>query len=404
MWKVSGKTDLPLASRTRSWDADAAEDRVRRWASGDDVDWSRYRQAFFAYDDENADAFGGYKLPFADVINGELTAVPRGVFACAGGRGVAAADLPDDVKVAIKRRIDGYYRRMATEFEDDTIRSPFEKQVGMRETKSFGEFKSFEGDRVVIGFASILGNVDDGGDLIMPGAYRKTLLERGDRLRWLWQHDMTLPPVAKILEIREAGRDELPEVVLAQHPEATGGLLVKREYLDTERGNEILANIRAGAITEMSIGYDALQVDYPADLVVAGKPCRRRLKEIRLWECSDVNWGMNAATANLKDMDSKALAQWLESRLHLNFTQICDDLFGDGLITRDERIALSGLIGDALDAFHAGMQAQVLAGVRERERWDHPETESSQQPGPEVGMAMRRRRVAVMTRSLSMVQ
>lgn len=269
-----------------------------------------------------------------------------------------------------------------------------------RATKEFVEFKRFEGERVVIGFASIFGNVDDGGDLIVPGAYRKTLAERGERLRWLWQHDMTQPPVAKVLEIREATRDELPEPVVGQFPEATGGLLVKREYLDTPRGNEVLAGIRAGAIAEMSIGYDALQVDFPGDLVVAGKTVRRRLKEIRLWECSDVNWGMNAATANLKDLEGKALAEWLESRLHLNFTQICDDLFGDGRITREERIALSGLIGDALDAFNAGMQAAVLSGVRQRERWEEPEEPAHE---TEMEMAMRRRRVAVMARALSMV-
>ena len=237
------------------------------------------------------------------MIDGELTAVPRGVFAAAGGRGVNVADLPENVKAAIRRRITGYYRRMADEFEDDTIQSPFEKAVGMRETKSFGEFKSFDGERVVIGLTSIFGNVDDGGDLIIPGAYRKTLAERGERLRWLWQHDMSQPPVAKIIEIREAARDELPGEVLAKFPEANGGLLVKREYLDTPRGNEVLAGLRAGAISEMSIGYDAIQADYPEGFAVAGRPVRRRLKEIRLWECSDVNWGMNAATANLKTLD-----------------------------------------------------------------------------------------------------
>lgn len=317
-WRASGRTDLPLASRTRGWDASAAEGRARSWAGGDEINWARYRQAHFAYDDENADAFGGYKLPFADVIDGELTAVPRGIFAAAGGRGVNSADLPEDVRAAIRRKINGYYRRMASEFEDDTIQSPFDKSIGMRETKAFGEFKVFEGDRVVTGFVSIFGNVDDGGDLIVPGAYRKTLAERGARLKWLWQHDMTKPPVAKILEIREASREELPVDVLAQHPETTGGLLVKREYLDTPRGNEVLQGIRAGAVGEMSIGYDALQADYPLDMSVGGRAVRRRLKEIRLWECSDVNWGMNAATGNVKtlaldDLTVEDLAEQLET-------------------------------------------------------------------------------------------
>lgn len=179
------------------------------------------------------------------------------------------------------------------------------------ERKTNIEYKAID-DRVVTGFSSIIGNVDDGGDLILPGAYRKTLKERAQRLRYLWQHDSSQPPTAKILEIREAGRDELPQEVIAAYPEAEGGLLVKREYLDTPRGNEVLAGIKAGAIGEMSIGYDALQADYPkpdSPLVVGGKVVRRKLKEIRLWECSDVLWGMNAATANLKAfMDLDALS------------------------------------------------------------------------------------------------
>lgn len=273
------------------------------------------------------------------------------------------------------------------------------------ERKAGHEWKEIA-DRVVTGFSSIFGNVDDGGDVIEPGAYRKTLAERGGRLRWLWQHDAGQPPIAKIVEIREAERDELPAEVLAQFPEASGGLLVKREYLDTPRGNEVLAGLRAGAIGEMSIGYDAIQAEYPQGLAVAGRTVRRRLKEIRLWECSDVLWGMNAATANLKSMDKKALAEWIESRIHLNFTEIADELFGNGLVTREERIALSGLIGDALEAFNAGMTASdVLQDVRRRGRWEEP----AEMPAPpaamtaEMELAMRRRRVELMTRALGAV-
>lgn len=272
------------------------------------------------------------------------------------------------------------------------------------ERKAGHEWKEIA-DRVVTGFSSIFGNVDDGGDVIEPGAYRKTLAERGGRLRWLWQHDAGLPPTAKIVEIREAERDELPAEVLAQFPEASGGLLVKREYLDTPRGNEVLAGLRAGAIGEMSIGYDAIQAEYPQGLAVAGRTVRRRLKEIRLWECSDVLWGMNAATANLKALERKAVAEWIESRIHLNFTEIADDLFGNGLLTREERIALSGLIGDALEAFNAGMAASdVLAGVRQRERWEEPgRDETPPAPAMMEMMAMRQRRLAVMERALRVV-
>jgi hypothetical protein len=46
------------------------------------------------------------------------------------------------------------------------------------------------------------------------------------------------------------------------------------------------------------------------------------------------------------------LAEWLESRLHLSLTTMADELFGNGIVTRDERIVLSGAIGVALDSYH----------------------------------------------------
>lgn len=49
------------------------------------------------------------------------------------------------------------------------------------------------------------------------------------------------------------------------------------------------------------------------------------------------------------------LAEWLESRLHLNLTQLADDMFGEGRVSRDERKILSGAIGAALDTYHQFM-------------------------------------------------
>ena len=92
---VKGATsfdDLPLADRDKEWDASAVEKRVRAWAGGEDnMNWDKYRRAFFWYDEDNPELFGSYKLGFADIIDGKLTAIPRGIFAVAavlqGGRG-----------------------------------------------------------------------------------------------------------------------------------------------------------------------------------------------------------------------------------------------------------------------------------------------------------------------------
>lgn len=163
-----------------------------------------------------------------------------------------------------------------------------------------GFIKTISG-RTVDGIAAVTGNEDDGGDVIWPGAFKKTISENRKRIKHLWMHDSWAPPTAVIKDLREIGREELPEQVLEKFPEANGGLVVVREYLDTARGNEILAGLQAEAITEMSFMYNPIKWDFETfeEGPKEGQTVRN-LHEVRLWETSDVNWGMNAATVASK--------------------------------------------------------------------------------------------------------
>ena len=111
---VTSFQDLPLADRDREWDGDAAEKRVRKWAGAEDEPNEKYRDAHVWYDAEKKGNFTAYKLLIADVIGGELKAVPRGVMAAAnvmqGGRG--GANLPDKDVDRVKSHLAKYYRKM----------------------------------------------------------------------------------------------------------------------------------------------------------------------------------------------------------------------------------------------------------------------------------------------------
>ncbi|EKE07886.1 MAG: hypothetical protein ACD_17C00479G0001, partial [uncultured bacterium] len=155
------------------------------------------------------------------------------------------------------------------------------------EFKSVPSFVKLVEDRTVTGLTAIMGNVDDGGDRIHSGAFRKTLQENAKRVKHLWQHDASQPPIAVIKSIEEVGLSDLPLDLIQKFPAATGGLQVAREYLPTPRGEEVLRGIVGGAISEMSFGYDPVKFDFeefsPGVLV-------RNLRELRLWDTSDVNW------------------------------------------------------------------------------------------------------------------
>jgi hypothetical protein len=111
---VSTFQDLPLTDRDREWDGDAAEKRVRSWAGAEDEPNEKYRDAHVWYDAEKKQNFTAYKLLIADVVDGRLKVVPRGLMAAGnvmqGGRG--GADLPKDDVDRVKSHLAKYYAKM----------------------------------------------------------------------------------------------------------------------------------------------------------------------------------------------------------------------------------------------------------------------------------------------------
>lgn len=119
---VTAFQDLPMADRDREWDGDAAEERVREWAGAEDGPNEKYRDAHVWYDAEKKENFTAYKLLIADVVDGRLVAVPRGVMTAGnvmqGSRG--GVDLPEKDIDRVKSHLAKYYAKM-----DD--RAPWEE-------------------------------------------------------------------------------------------------------------------------------------------------------------------------------------------------------------------------------------------------------------------------------------
>lgn len=172
-----------------------------------------------------------------------------------------------------------------------------------RELKVFpGNVKAVNGNEVT-GIFSVFGNLDDYNDRLWPGCFTKTLQERAGQFLHLWQHDFSSPPTAVITDIAEVGRDGLPEQVLSKAPDAMGGVSVTRKYLDTERAREVLSAITAGSPLQMSFAYDAIKYDFE-ELPGAKYEWERlrNIREVRLYETSDVLWGANDATVAAKGL------------------------------------------------------------------------------------------------------
>lgn len=102
---VTGDTSLPWAPRAHEWDAAAASNRVWEWADGDTAKLAKAH----LYRDPDADPTtkSAYSLPFADVINGRLTAVFRGVSNAAGR--LNQTDIPEPERERVAARIRELY-------------------------------------------------------------------------------------------------------------------------------------------------------------------------------------------------------------------------------------------------------------------------------------------------------
>jgi HK97 family phage prohead protease len=141
---------------------------------------------------------------------------------------------------------------------------------------------------ILSGYASVFGQRDQGGDLVLPGAYGGSLArlaQRGGRVRMLWQHDPA-QPIGIWDEVREDAR----------------GLWVKgRLLVDVARGREAVALLAAGAIDGLSIGYKTLRAERDAG--------GRRLIELDLWEVSLVTFPMQS-TARVAAKTQPAPQEW----------------------------------------------------------------------------------------------
>lgn len=135
--------------------------------------------------------------------------------------------------------------------------------------KDFGlEIKGIDETGYIEGLAAGYGNVDYGGDRILPGAFKKSIAGRS-AVPMLLYHDMERP-VGKWSEFQETEE----------------GLLTKGKIaVKTRDGGEAHELVSHGALGGLSIGYD------PLVKRMAGKV--RELVELALHEVSLVTVGMN---------------------------------------------------------------------------------------------------------------
>lgn len=117
------------------------------------------------------------------------------------------------------------------------------------------------------GYFAVFGNIDSDKDMLMPGAFTKTLQEQGSRVRHVWQHDITKPLSRPILE------------------QDSKGLAFTSVISPTTWGKNVIQLYNDNVIDEHSFGYNVIKRQKMSGYT--------ELREVRLWEGSTVTLGAN---------------------------------------------------------------------------------------------------------------
>lgn len=161
-----------------------------------------------------------------------------------------------------------------------------------------------ESSRAVAMMLSGFGNIDDGRDMIIRGAFTKSIQEHGPesdsdrKIIYLWAHDPK-DPIGRFTKIEEQETGLYAEAVID----------------DVENGNRALKQYTSGTLNQHSIGFnyvwDKMEYIEDGDFFL--------IKEVKLYEGSVVPFGMNENTPfiGFKSLAEKTpdLMQEIESEL-----------------------------------------------------------------------------------------
>lgn len=192
------------------------------------------------------------------------------------------------------------------------------------ELKAYDDDEDDEAKGKFSGYASVFGNKDLGNDVVVNGAFAKSIRAKGARkIKMLFQHD-TKEPIGVYTKVKE---------------DANGLYVEGQLAMQTQKGREVYELMKMGAIDGLSVGYRVDAKGYSYD--DRGK--KRYLKQVDLMEISAVTFPMNprARVASVKAAD-RSVRDW-EGFLR-----------DEGGLSRSEAKLVANVVTKALDQREVG--------------------------------------------------
>lgn len=204
------------------------------------------------------------------------------------------------------------------------------------EVRQDGEQGIFEG------YACLWGQVDDWNSTFDPGAFTRTLQERGSKLKVLYQHDPK-EPIGKPIEVRE---DEK-------------GLFVRGQLsLGVENAREAFELMKDKVIDTLSFGFSTISDYYKGGV--------RHIREAKLMEFSPVTFAANenaiitsVRSTNFKETLNQDNLSHMGRDLFQALYRTIEDVWWE---SKDNKALMSG-VNKAIDQFKANFMSYAQSYV-----------------------------------------
>jgi HK97 family phage prohead protease len=194
------------------------------------------------------------------------------------------------------------------------------KEVYSYKDNSIGlSIKDVDGKKgLVTGYFADFNSIDSDGDIIMPGAFVKSITQNGPesrkpRIKHLMNHDVS-KPLGVVTVLKEDGKGLYYESKIGSH----------------ELGEDFIKMAESGLITEHSIGYRTIKYNQlkPWTDWKEGEAVRE-LVELKLYEGSSLTaWGANMNTP-LTGMKTEQKIIAINNRMDVLIKALHDGTFTD---------------------------------------------------------------------------
>ncbi len=279
---------------------------------------------------------------------------------------------------------------MSTKFRTPVMELPGRIQCKFSMTKLDAKQEEVDGEILfhgsMEGHGAVFNNVDEGDDIILPGAFKKTLKD-------LRKAKKGVPLMERHIFFGGDSKDVVGLMPSEDMEETDKGLFIRAKFLNIRAGQDARIKAKSKSVTGLSIGFIPVRFDFDE---IDGKQVRR-LQEVKLIEITMTVIPMNQEALVLNAKSAIAMVKGIEE---IQISEITDEN-RDSLISKhfgdrenlegfkEETVSFLNIANELLGEEHTSSNESETAtedgsgdaGTNDTQS-ETPDLQSTSQPAP----------------------